>query len=54
MNQTKEQILEKHCPSMNNLFLDKSGREFRDRILLAMQEYADQLKNEKENTRRKA
>ncbi len=36
---TKEEILEKHCPSMNDLFLDKEGRLFRDKILAAMDEY---------------
>lgn len=31
-------ILEKNCPSMNNLYLDKQGREFRDRIVTAMKQ----------------
>ena len=35
-----EETLKKHCPSMDNLFLDKQGREFRDRVLEAMKEYA--------------
>ncbi|MEA1849224.1 hypothetical protein U9K52_09895 [Chryseobacterium sp. MHB01] len=35
-----DEILKKHCPSMDNLFLDKQGREFRDRVLEAMKEYA--------------
>ena len=35
---TAETILEKHCPSMNNLYLDKQGIEFRDRIVKAIQE----------------
>jgi hypothetical protein len=39
---TKEEILEKHCPSMNNLYLDNQGRNFRDRIIKAMEEYASQ------------
>jgi 3'-phosphoadenosine 5'-phosphosulfate (PAPS) 3'-phosphatase len=43
---TKEEILEKHCPSMNNLYLDNQGRNFRDRILKAMEQYASQPKGE--------
>lgn len=27
---------------MNNLYLDKQGRAFRDRVILAMKEYAEQ------------
>lgn len=34
------EILEKHCPSMNDLFLDDQGRNFRDRVIAAMEEYA--------------
>ncbi|MEK6878619.1 MAG: hypothetical protein AABY22_03375 [Nanoarchaeota archaeon] len=37
-----EQILEKHCPSMNRLYLDKQGFEFRGRILNAMNELSEQ------------
>lgn len=33
-------VLEKHCPSMNNLYLDNQGRAFRDRVVNAMNEYA--------------
>jgi PHP family Zn ribbon phosphoesterase len=40
---TKEEVLEKHCPSTNNLFLDKKGRAFRDRILKAMEEHAESV-----------
>ena len=36
------EILEKHCPSMNNLYLDDNGRAFRDRIINAMNEYLKQ------------
>lgn len=35
----KGPILEKHCPSMSRLYLDKQGVAFRDRIYLAMEEY---------------
>jgi pantothenate synthetase len=45
---TKEEILEKHCPSMNNLYLDNQGRNFRDRIIKAMEEYASQQTAEKD------
>lgn len=37
-----EEILKKHCPSMDDLFLDYSGRQFRERIIKAMNEYASQ------------
>lgn len=36
----RETILEKHCPSMNLLYLDSNGRAFRERIFNAMEEYA--------------
>lgn len=39
MNQI-ESILKKHCPSMDNLFLDAEGRAFRNRIFEAMKEYS--------------
>lgn len=39
---TKEEILNSNCPSMDDLFLDDSGRLFRDRVLNAMQQYSDQ------------
>jgi hypothetical protein len=42
---TKEDILEKYCPSMNPLYLDDNGRAFKDRIILAMEEYAKQNAN---------
>ena len=35
-----ESILEKHCPSMCNLYLDAQGRNFRDRVVKAMIEFA--------------
>ncbi len=35
-----KEVLKKHCPSMDDLFLDKQGRLFRDNILKAMNEYA--------------
>lgn len=41
---TAQDTLEKHCPSMNNLYLDKQGKAFRDRVILAMEEYASQFK----------
>lgn len=44
MNKTAPQILEKHCPSMHDLYLDQDTRPFRDRIVLAMEEYASPLK----------
>jgi len=51
---TAEEILQKHCPSMSNLFLDSQGKNFRDRIVQAMKEYAKEvareaLKNAAEN-----
>lgn len=36
-----KEILEKHCPSMSPLYLDETGVAFRERILSAMQEYAN-------------
>lgn len=39
---TDEEILEKNCPSMNNLYLDDQGRAFRGRILKAMNELSEQ------------
>lgn len=42
---TDKEILEKHCPSMNNLYLDDHGRNFRDRILKAMHEFSEQESN---------
>lgn len=39
MKKTPQEILENHCPSMNNLYLDKQGRAFRDRVIEAMKEY---------------
>lgn len=43
MSKRLEEILKKHCPSMDNLFLDKQGKEFRQRIFDAMQEYAREV-----------
>lgn len=40
----KEQILEKHSPSMSILFLDDVGRAYREKILSAMEEYTSQWK----------
>ena len=39
MKTDAEMILEKHCPSMSNLYLDAQGRNFRDRVVKAMIEY---------------
>ena len=39
MKKDKE-ILKKHCPSMDDLFLDDNGKQFRKRVLVAMNEYA--------------
>lgn len=39
-------ILERHCPSMNNLYLDDNGRQFRDRAVAAMEEYSAQQLSE--------
>lgn len=36
---TPEEILESHCPSMSSLFLDRSGRYFREGVIRAMKEY---------------
>jgi uncharacterized phage infection (PIP) family protein YhgE len=41
MSTQAKEILEKHCPSMNRIYLDDQGMAFRERILAAMQEYAD-------------
>lgn len=38
---TSEKILIKHCPSMDNLFQDDVSRPFKNRILLAMEEYSN-------------
>ena len=38
---TAKEVLEKHCPSMNDLFLDGDGRKFRKDITEAMKEYAE-------------
>lgn len=35
-----EETLKKHCPSMDNLFMDDERRQFRTRIFDAMTEYA--------------
>ena len=41
MRSDAEKILEKNCPSMNNIFLDKQGREFKERIINAIIEYRE-------------
>lgn len=47
-------ILNSHCPSMDNLFMDNERRAFRDRIFDAMKEYSEKcsaasLKKSSEN-----
>ncbi|MBE8727962.1 hypothetical protein [Flavobacterium hungaricum] len=39
-----KQILIKHCPGLDDLFVDHSSVFFRDRVLKAMEEYAEQFK----------
>lgn len=41
LQERAEQILEKHCPSMNNLYLEQRGRQFRDNLVKAMIEFKD-------------
>jgi hypothetical protein len=45
---TKEEILQSHCQSMNTLFLDIQGRQFRERVFEAMEEYLYQQTAEKD------
>lgn len=33
------EILKKHCPTMDDLFLDNNGRAYRQRVIDAMMEY---------------
>jgi len=52
--QTREEILEKHCPSMSPLYLDNVGRAFRDRVFAAMEEYAKQFFDEDKREKAKS
>lgn len=37
---TPEEILKEYCPSMDTLFLDDNGKQFRERVVKAMMQYA--------------